>query len=64
VPEVGRFGPFGSLPTAAQGIDPEDVGMPEDVDLPAAGVAVLLLVAWIGAFFAAGAALLRYRDPE
>jgi ABC-2 type transport system permease protein len=64
VPEVGRFGPFGALPTAAQGLDPEDVGMPEDVDLPAAGVAVLLLLAWIGSAFAGGAALLRYRDLE
>ena len=63
-PEVGRFGPFGALPTAAQGLDPEDVGMPEDVDLPAAGLAVLLLLAWIGSAFAAGAALLRYRDLE
>jgi ABC-2 type transport system permease protein len=63
-PEVGRFGPLGALPTAAQGLDPEDVGMPEDVDLPAAGVAVLLLFAWIGSAFAAGAALLRYRDLE
>jgi ABC-2 type transport system permease protein len=63
VPEVGRFGPFGALPTAAQGLDPEDVGM-ADVDLPAAGVAVLLLLAWIAAAFAAGAALLRRRDLE
>jgi ABC-2 type transport system permease protein len=63
-PEVGRFAPFGPLPTAAQGLDPQDVGMPEDVDLPAAGVAVLLLFVWIGATFAAGAALLRYRDLE
>jgi ABC-2 type transport system permease protein len=63
-PEVGRFGPFGPLPTAVQGLDPEDVGLPEDVDLPAAGVAVLLLCAWIGSAFAAGAVLLRYRDLE
>jgi ABC-2 type transport system permease protein len=63
-PEVGRFGPFGALPTAAQGIDPEDVGFPQDVDLPPAGVAVLLLLAWIGSAFAAGAALLRHRDLE
>jgi ABC-2 type transport system permease protein len=63
-PEVGRFAPFGPLPTAVQGLDPEDVGMPEDVDLPAAGAAVLLLGAWIGSAFAAGAALLRYRDLE
>jgi ABC-2 type transport system permease protein len=63
-PEVGRFGPFGALPTAAQGLDPEDVGMPPEVDLPAAGLAVLLLLAWIGAAFGTGAALLRYRDLE
>jgi ABC-2 type transport system permease protein len=63
-PDVGRFGPFGALPTAAQGLDPEDVGMPGEVDLPAAGVAVLLLLAWIGAAFAAGGALLRHRDLE
>ena len=62
-PDVGRFGPFGALPTAAQGLDPEDVGM-GDVDLPAAGIAVLLLLAWIAAAFAAGAALLRRRDLE
>jgi ABC-2 type transport system permease protein len=63
-PEVGRFGPFGPLPTAAQGLDPEDVGMPGDVEFVSAGVAVLLIFAWIGSFFAAGAAMLRYRDLE
>jgi ABC-2 type transport system permease protein len=63
-PDVGRFGPFGALPTAAQGLDPEDVGLAGDADLPPAGAAVLLLLAWIGAAFAAGAALLRYRDLE
>jgi ABC-2 type transport system permease protein len=62
-PEVGRFGPFGALPTAAQGLDPEDVGL-ADVDLPAAEIAVLLMLAWIGAAFAAGAALLWRRDLE
>ena len=64
VPDVGRFGPFGALPTAAAGIDPSDVGMPEDIDLPSAGVAILLMLAWIAAAFAAGAALLRARDLE
>ena len=34
------------------------------MDLLAAGLAVLPLLAWIGAAFAAGAALLRYRDLE
>jgi ABC-2 type transport system permease protein len=62
-PEVGRYGPFGALPTAAQDLDPEDVGFP-DVDLPAPGVAVALMLAWIGAAFASGAALLRHRDLE
>ena len=38
--------------------------MPSDVDLPDPGVAVLLMLAWIGAAFAAGAALMRYRDLE
>jgi ABC-2 type transport system permease protein len=63
-PEVGRFGPFGALPAAAAGLEPEDVGMPADVDLLPAATAVLLLLAWIGSFFAAGAALLKYRDLE
>ena len=63
-PDVGRFGPFGALPTAAAGIDPQDAGMPEDTPLLAAGVALLLMLAWIGAAFAAGAALLRARDLE
>ena len=63
-PDVGRFGPFGALPTAAAGIDPQDAGMPEDTPLLAAGVALLLMLAWIGAAFTAGAALLRARDLE
>jgi ABC-2 type transport system permease protein len=63
-PEVGRFSPFGALPAAAAGLDPEDVGMPDDVDLLPAGVALLLLLAWIGSAFAIGAALLRARDLE
>jgi ABC-type transport system involved in multi-copper enzyme maturation permease subunit len=63
LPEVGRFGPFGALPTAAAGLDPEDVGM-DEANLPAAGIAVLLLLGWVGAAFAAGAALLRHRDLE
>jgi ABC-2 type transport system permease protein len=62
-PDVGRFGPFGALPTAAAGLDPEDTGMP-DVALPSAGIAVLLLLAWIGAAFAVSAALLCHRDLE
>jgi ABC-2 type transport system permease protein len=63
-PEVGRFGPFGALPAAAAGLEPEDVGMPADVDLLPAGVAVLLLLAWIGAAFSIGYATLVKRDLE
>jgi len=63
VPEVGRLGPFVALPTAAASIPPENVGF-SDVDLPPAGLAVLYMLAWIGAAFAAGAALLRTRDLE
>ena len=63
-PEVGRFSPFGALPAAAAGLEPEDVGMPDDVDLLAAGVAVLLLLAWISAAFSAGYATLKLRDLE
>lgn len=62
-PEVGRFGPFVALPTAAIDVSPEAVGL-GDADLVAPGAAVLLMLAWIGAAFAAGGALLRRRDLE
>jgi ABC-2 type transport system permease protein len=61
VPEVGRFGPFTALPTAVAGIPAEDAGLGE-VDLLAPGLAALVLLAWIGAAFAAGYAMLRGRD--
>jgi ABC-2 type transport system permease protein len=63
-PEVGRYAPFSALPTAIQDIPAENVGLPEDVELVSPGVAVLLLLAWIGAAFTAGAALLRRRDLD
>jgi hypothetical protein len=63
-PEVGRFSPFGALPAAAAGLEPEDVGMPDDVDLLPAAVAVLLLLAWISTAFSIGYATLRMRDLE
>jgi hypothetical protein len=63
-PEVGRYSPFSALPVAAAGLDPEDAGMPDDVDLVAPGLAVVLLLAWIGAAFSVGYATLRYRDLE
>ena len=61
LPEVGRFGPFSSLPTALSGIPSEDAGL-GDVDLLAPALAALAMLAWIGAAFAAGYALLRGRD--
>ena len=61
VPDVGRFGPLGVLPVAAADLPPEEWGL-EDLDLLSPGLAALALLAWIGAAFAAGAALLRARD--
>jgi ABC-2 type transport system permease protein len=60
-PEVGRFGPFGALTVAAADIPPEEAGL-GDAELLSPELAVLALLAWIGAAFAAGAALLRARD--
>lgn len=60
-PEVGRFGPLIALPTAAAGMSPDDSGL-GDVDLLASGAALFCMLAWIGALFALGAALLRGRD--
>jgi ABC-2 type transport system permease protein len=60
-PEVGRFGPFSALPIALSGISAEDAGVGE-VNLLAPGLAALAMLAWIGAAFAAGYALLRGRD--
>lgn len=61
VPEVGRFGPFSALPTSLSGIPAEDAGLGE-VDLLAPGLAAMVMLAWIGAAFASGHALLRHRD--
>jgi hypothetical protein len=63
-PEVGRYSPFSALPVAAAGLDPSDAGMPDDVDLVAPGLAVVLLLAWIGAAFSLGYATLKLRDLE
>ena len=59
-----RFGPFSGLPTAAEQIPPDAAGLGDNVDLLPAGPAVLGMLAWIGATFAAGAALLRRRDVQ
>jgi hypothetical protein len=63
VPDVGRFAPIGALPTAITDLNPEDTGL-GDVDLIAPGLALLLMLAWIGAAFAGGAGLLRARDVD
>ena len=63
-PEVGRFGPFGALPAAAAGSSPRTSGCPTTSTCSPAGVAVLLLLAWIGAAFSIGYATLRLRDLE
>jgi ABC-2 type transport system permease protein len=62
-PGVERFSPTGALPSAIQGLDPDDVGSP-DVDFLHPLPALACMLAWIGALFAAGAALLRTRDVE
>ena len=63
-PEVGRFSPFGALPTAASDIPPEDAGLPEDMDLLSPYAAIGLMLAWIALFFSIAAAQLKARDVE
>jgi hypothetical protein len=63
VPGVERFSPTGALPSAIQGLKPDDVGLP-DVDFLSFGPALAMMAAWIAALFAAGAALLHARDVE
>ncbi len=62
-PKVETFSPTGALPSAIQGVSPDDVGM-EKVDFLAAVPAVAVMLVWIGALFAAGATLLVKRDVE
>jgi hypothetical protein len=62
-PAVDRYSPFGALPSAIQGLNPDDVGTP-DVDFLAVIPAIAAMLAWVGALFAGGAALLRARDVE
>jgi ABC-2 type transport system permease protein len=62
-PAVDRYSPVGALPSSIQGLDPDDVGTPDVHFLPAIA-ALAAMLAWIGALFAAGAALLRARDVE
>ncbi len=63
VPEVGRFGPFVALPTAASGIDPAAVGL-DEAGLLDPELAALALIGWIGLAFAAGFVALLRRDVE
>jgi ABC-2 type transport system permease protein len=58
-PSVGRFGPWIALPGSIQGVPPEELGLGKGL---APGPAVLVMLAWIAALWAAGAALLRRRD--
>ena len=56
-PEVGRFGPTFGAPNGIIGLDPFEEG-----SLLAPGVAVLVMLGWVGLGFAATAATLRRRD--
>ncbi|MBA3326772.1 MAG: ABC transporter permease [Solirubrobacterales bacterium] len=56
--DVGRFGPIVGAPNGIIGINPIEEGE----DLLAPGIAVLVMLGWILAGFAATAALLRGRD--
>jgi ABC-2 type transport system permease protein len=57
VPEVGRFGPTGGAPNAIIGINPFN-----DEELLSPGIAILVMLGWIGVGFGLGGALLRRRD--
>ncbi len=57
-PDVGRFGPTSGAPNGILGIQ----GFDESADLLAPGIALLVMLAWVGGAFAAAAALLRRRD--
>ena len=56
VPEVGRFGPTIAAPSAIQQDDFSDE------DLLSAGTAIVVMLAWVAAMFAAAVALLNTRD--
>jgi len=58
VPEVGKFGPTTGAPSGIIGINPVDDTEP----LLAPGIALLVMIGWVGLGFAATAALLRRRD--
>ena len=64
LPEVGRFSPFTALPVGIADVPPEDAGLSDDLDVLSPGLAVLAMLAWIGAAFAPAAALLIRRDLD
>jgi ABC-2 type transport system permease protein len=64
LPEVGRFSPFSGLPIGITDVPPEDAGLSEDMEILSPGLALLGMLAWIAAAFAAGAALLIRRDLD
>ena len=59
VPEVGQFGPTSGAPNGVIGINPFDDG---DGATLSTGIALLVMIGWVGLGFAATAALLRRRD--
>lgn len=62
-PAIGRFGPFVGLAIGVQDLGAEDFGF-DDADIFSPAVATMYMLAWIGAFFAAGYAMLRLRDVD
>jgi ABC-type transport system involved in multi-copper enzyme maturation permease subunit len=56
-PDVGRFGPLSAAPGAITQAGFDDTG-----DLLAPGIAVLVMIAWLGVLFAAAAATFTKRD--
>jgi ABC-2 type transport system permease protein len=63
VPEYARFGPFVALPLGVQDVGGGAFGF-DELDVLGPGPALLAMLAWIGAAFAAAAILLKRRDVE
>jgi ABC-2 type transport system permease protein len=59
VPDVGRFGPTVGAPSGISGISPNGNGTE---DLLSPGIAVLVMLAWVGAGFGITAWMLKRRD--
>jgi len=57
-PDVGRFGPTSGAPNGILGVE----GFDGNAELLAPGIAVVVMIAWVGAFFAAAGGLLQRRD--